>query len=252
MGLFSSIGGLVNDLTGASSSANSSYKYNAALQNQNWAHQKEAMQNAHQWEVADLKAAGLNPALSAGGNGASTGGAGGGGGGVNAPMGDLGGLLNVLTSFGNLANSTKMTNAQTGLLDAQTIEQITKNKYIDDNIKSAILNTMADTSLKKAMTRNSAADTALKGQLKATSAADEKVKKEQVFLNRALTTESAGRTKKMKYGKPAEYLGLEPYGYLYEKMKQRDNSKYNKNRKTGEPLKIQGIKDIINLLLSMK
>lgn len=216
MGFFSSIGGLVNDLTGASSSANSSYKYNAALQNQNWAHQKEAMQNAHQWEVADLKAAGLNPALSAGGNGASTGGAGGGGGGVNAPMGDLGGLLNVLTSFGNLANSTKMTNAQTGLLDAQTIAQITNNKYINDNMKSAILNTMADTSLKKAMTRNSAADTALKSQLKATSAADEKVKKEQVFLNRAHTTESAGRTANLKYGTLATKLGNVQAGKIFD------------------------------------
>lgn len=216
MGLFSSIGGLVNDLTGASNSANSSYKYNAALQNQNWAHQKEAMQNAHQWEVADLKAAGLNPALSAGGNGASTGGAGGGGGGVNAPMGDLGGLLNVLTSFGNLANSTKMTNAQTGLLDAQTIAQITNNKYIDDNMKSAILNTMADTSLKKEMARNSAADTALKGQLKATSAADERVKRQQEILNKALTSESATRTAKLRYGKLAEVIGTQKAHETFE------------------------------------
>lgn len=215
MGLFSSIGGLVNDLTGASSSANSSYKYNAALQNQNWAHQKEAMQNAVQWRAKDLKAAGLNPALAAG-EPASTGGAGGGGGGVNAPMGDLGGLLNVLTSFGNLANSTKMTNAQTGLLDAQTIAQITNNKYIDDNMKSAILNTMADTSLKKAMTRNSAADTALKGQLRATSAADEKMKKEQAFLNRAQTTESAGRTAQMRYGKLANVIGTEKAQETFE------------------------------------
>ena len=229
MGLFSSIGGLVNDLTGASSSANSSYKYNAALQNQNWAHQKEAMQNAHQWEVADLKAAGLNPALSAGGNGASTGGAGGGGGGVNAPMGDLGGLLNVLTSFGNLSNSTKMTNAQTGLLDAQTIAQITNNKYIDDNMKSTILNTMADTTLKKAMTKNSAADTALKGQLKATSAADEKVKKEQTILNRAYTTESAGRTAKMKYGKLAEKIGITQAGKIMDLLERLEakGAKYN-------------------------
>ena len=216
MGLFSSIGGLVNDLTGASSSANSSYKYNAALQNQNWAHQKEAMQNAHQWEVADLKAAGLNPALSAGGNGANTGGAGGGGGGVNAPMGDLGGLLNVLTSFGNLANSTKMTNAQTGLLDAQTTAQITNNKYISAKTKSAILNTMADTSLKKAMTRNSAADTALKGQLKATSAADERVKRQEEILNKALTSESAGRTAKLTYGKLAEVIGTQKAHETFE------------------------------------
>lgn len=40
--------------------------------NKAWSRQKQAAQSAHQWEVADLRASGLNPILSAtGGNGAN-------------------------------------------------------------------------------------------------------------------------------------------------------------------------------------
>lgn len=56
--VFSSVaGGIVSSVLGSHSA-----KKQAALQRQNWAYQQ---QNAHQFEVADLKAAGLNPILSA-------------------------------------------------------------------------------------------------------------------------------------------------------------------------------------------
>jgi hypothetical protein len=58
-GLAEAIGGVAN----FGSSALSSYF--------SWKHQKEVMQNRHQWEVADMRKAGLNPILSAtGGSGA--------------------------------------------------------------------------------------------------------------------------------------------------------------------------------------
>lgn len=66
MGLWSAIrgdvfgslaGGLISSAFGSNSA-----KKQAALQRQNWAYQQ---QNAHQFEVNDLKAAGLNPILSA-------------------------------------------------------------------------------------------------------------------------------------------------------------------------------------------
>jgi hypothetical protein len=66
LGLWSSIrgdvfGSLAGGLIGSVFGGNSAKKQ-AALQRQNWAYQQ---QNAHQFEVGDLKAAGLNPILSA-------------------------------------------------------------------------------------------------------------------------------------------------------------------------------------------
>ena len=63
-------------VVGAASSAAQAwgnYRFGYLSQYHNWLWQKEAMQNRHQWEVADLRKAGLNPILSANG-GASTGG----------------------------------------------------------------------------------------------------------------------------------------------------------------------------------
>lgn len=69
MGLLGSIIGQVGSFVGnkATDFLFSNYQANKA-----WSRQKQAAQSAHQWEVADLKAAGLNPILSAtGGNGAN-------------------------------------------------------------------------------------------------------------------------------------------------------------------------------------
>ena len=57
--------GFVGDMFASDHAADTAYDKNSALQAQNIAWQREQLQNKHQWEVEDLKKAGLNPILSA-------------------------------------------------------------------------------------------------------------------------------------------------------------------------------------------
>lgn len=57
--------GFVGDIFASDHAADTAYDKNSALQAQNIAWQREQLQNKHQWEVEDLKKAGLNPILSA-------------------------------------------------------------------------------------------------------------------------------------------------------------------------------------------
>lgn len=81
-----------------------------------WRRQREAAQNAHQWEVEDLRKAGLNPILSAtGGSGASAGSAS-----VPAGLGvDLGGAISTAQNVENSKYANQLKKQQETLADKQ-------------------------------------------------------------------------------------------------------------------------------------
>lgn len=89
---------------------------NAYYSNKAWKRQKEMAQNAHQWEVADLKKAGLNPILSAtGGSGASAGS-------TPVPAGvgvDLGGAVSTAQNVENSKFANQLKKQQQTLADKQ-------------------------------------------------------------------------------------------------------------------------------------
>lgn len=97
--------------------------YNATGAAQQWANQKEAMQNAHQWEVADLRKAGLNPILSAGGTGASTGGASGG-----TPVADVNPLSYMNSAIGALQTLKNLDVMDANIKKAEAETTTTENQ----------------------------------------------------------------------------------------------------------------------------
>lgn len=127
--MFSGIGSLLNNITGATSAGAQSQRYAIESAMLNNVYQKEFAQNAHQWEIEDLKKAGLNPILSAGGSGASAS-----GGGVNSAS----------------VQSAGVDPLSAGIGIWQGIEQA-QNTAKDANLKDAqAKNTEADTLLKEA------------------------------------------------------------------------------------------------------
>lgn len=67
-----SFGSIFGQITGHIANKATDFLFSNYQANKAWSRQKQAAQSAHQWEVADLRAAGLNPILSAtGGNGAN-------------------------------------------------------------------------------------------------------------------------------------------------------------------------------------
>lgn len=95
--------------------------------------ERERATHAHQWEIQDLKAAGLNPILSAGGSGATTGG-------ISAPIPDTSGYAEAGNKFFsalqsqsqtelNKANTAK-TGAEVSNITADTENKLEQNALI--------------------------------------------------------------------------------------------------------------------------
>ena len=128
----SKVGNWLYNATGSAASAQQNYEY-----------QKEAMQNRHQWEVADLRKAGLNPILSAN-SGAATGGMGG----TGSPAADINlNPLSYVNSAVDAMNKLATNDAIEAGIDktkAETETTKAQGRYLTSQEKNVI----ADTALK--------------------------------------------------------------------------------------------------------
>lgn len=142
-------------LTGGLSSAVGAYSASKATRAQ-IAWEKERAQNAHQWEVEDLRNAGLNPILSAGGSGAVTGS-------ISAPTfgADFG---KDVTSARQTAINKKAVESQTELNQASSAERLSQSARNEASIINESEVAKAQVAMMKAQ-ENSAKAQTLQSQL---------------------------------------------------------------------------------------
>lgn len=145
------LGGLI-DQSNSRASAKQQYRYNRNLQEDNQAFQIEMAKNAHQYEIEDLKAAGLNPILSATGSSAGA------IAGSSAPQGTSPGnnydnfakaIQNALLA--KQTNSTKALNdSQIDLNNATATKTLEESDVIKPTAKAKIENLASATAVNKA------------------------------------------------------------------------------------------------------
>ena len=146
--LGSPLGGMAANLAGSLLEGNQAQK--AAKVQRDWEETKA--KNAHQWEVQDLKAAGLNPILSAGGSGAAMGS-------ISAPqVPDYSEIADVGTRRMSAKAAQEQAEIAKGMLGQHTIKTTSE---VDVNTATAE-KTREETKNTKEMRKNIAADTILK------------------------------------------------------------------------------------------
>lgn len=176
MGLFD---GFAGSVLGAGASIYSARRAEMNAQRMQQAQldwERERAQNAHQWEVEDLKKAGLNPILSAGGSGATTGG-------ISAPTPDVSGYAQAGQFFATTA------------LDAQRVKNETEQKEVAiikgqaeaENIIADSVNKYAENGLITAQTAESMARAGLISKQQATEISKQALNYSQTYKNDAET-----------------------------------------------------------------
>lgn len=147
---WAAVGQAIGSLASAGASA---YASEEAVKRQVEWEEKRA-KNAHQWEIEDLKKAGLNPILSAGGSGAITGS-------VSAPVADTTGIANAVSSG----------------MSAMAEQEKAKTEETTQNLQEAQANTAKqETSLKAAQTAESLENANLISKKQASEIAEQSLK----------------------------------------------------------------------------
>lgn len=162
--------------------------------------ERERAKHAHQWEVEDLKNAGLNPILSANGNGATTGG-------ISAPVPDTSGIANA----GQIAINA--------LFKKQELENQTKKNDADTE------NVIADTELKENQSTLTTAQTATEMAKKGLISKQEASEVSKQALNYAQTNKIDAETKAIQAKLQSEVQQLQIEIELLKQQKKYNEAK---------------------------
>lgn len=202
MGLLGSVGSMINDVTGVTSSSKQAFGQSKYLANLSYKQQKEFAQNAHQWEMQDLANAGLNPALTTGASSAGS-----------------------IASEGQVGN-TGFTGTSAGVTPMSIIDAInvTRQTNADTKLKNEQANTMYTQGLLN--TVNSI------GKMLENEAFPKKLKAELSLLASQITNnlEQAGYTRQKKFTEIAntDKANYEAENAIYDRNeKQKDWNFYN-------------------------